>query len=169
MKDMNIRGHVTFRKGDKVYSVNRKQSGYVISPLTESGSEYLAIRYDDREVFLYRVPEDIPNNIYPLHIYEGLMKRKIIVEDAPLIRSRYEYMRFYVRTDAIDYEYSGTVRIGSTVQKKKAPERGHVRTDVDQDILDIFEEAQSFAGKPDWYLEQYSPVSDYLDYLGDDD
>ena len=58
MRDMNIRGHAVFRGGDRIYSVNRRQEGYIVTPLEDDAFQYLAVRFDDRMVFLYKIPDD---------------------------------------------------------------------------------------------------------------
>ena len=81
MKDMNIRGHAIFRGGDRIYSVNRGKEGYIVTPLEDDTCQYLAVRFDDRKVFLYRVPDDIPANIYPILNVFFIFFRFVIVTE----------------------------------------------------------------------------------------
>ena len=41
--------------------------------------------------------------------------------------------------------------------------------DIDQDILDIFEEAQTFTGKAEPGVEGFSPVAEMREFIGDHD
>ena len=171
MRDMNIRGHAIFRGGDRIYSVNRGQEGYIVTPLEDDTCQYLAVRFDDRMVFLYRVPDDIPNNIYPLRYYRSLQEKHLVVEKAALIESRYQSDRIYRRIDCVHYDYSGTVKIDppNTPKVKRRPRPTCSLDDVDQDILDIFEEAQAFTGKAEPGVEGFSPVAEMREFIGDHD
>lgn len=171
MKNLNIRGRAVFRGGDRIYSVNRRQEGYIITPLEDDFYQYLAVRYDDRNVFLYKVPDDIPNNIYPLRFYKALLEKHLIVEDASLIKSRYQPNRSYHRIDSINFDYSGTVKINppSLLKPAKRTKPSFTLDDVDQDIIDIFEEAQLFTGKAEPTIEGFSPVSEMREFIADHD
>lgn len=173
MKRMEIHGRAVFRGGNRVYSVNRRQAGYIITPLTDGRDRFVAVRFDDRRVFLYKVPDDIPNNLYPVRFYRKLLDRHIVIEDAPPIESRYRADVKYMRIDSVDYGYTGTVKVDPPVvrrlQRKAAPRRQETLDDVDQDILDIFEEAQRSTGKTGPMVEGFSPVAEMREYIGDHD
>lgn len=162
MKDMHVHGHVVFRKGDRIFSVNRKQKGYIISPLNAGGIDYLAVRYEDRSVFIYEIPTDIPDNIYPIKIYDALLARHMISIDAPIISSRYREDVRYVRTDHVEYDYSHMVLINQMTRE----EYTRWSRSIHDEVMEIFDEAQNFIGK-DEYGEPYSPVNDYLSYQAD--
>lgn len=171
MRDMNIRGHAVFRGGDRIYSVNRRQEGYIVTPLEDDAFQYLAVRFDDRMVFLYRVPDDIPNNIYPLRFYRSLLEKHLVVESAAPVESRFRPDNAYRRIDCIHYDYSGTVKIDppSSAKAKKRTRPAYTLEDIDQDILDIFEEAQTFTGKAEPGVEGFSPVAEMREFIGDHD
>ncbi len=168
---MNIRGHTVFRGGDRVYSANRRQEGYIITPLEDDDSQYLAVRFDDRKVYLYKVPNDIPNNIYPLRYYRSLLEKHLVVEDAPVCESRFQPNRAYRRIDCVHYDYSGTVKIDppSSPKVKRHTRLSCALDAVDQDILDIFEEAQTYTGKAEPGIEGFSPVAEMQEFIGDHD
>ena len=173
MKDIEIHGRAVFRGGDRVYSLNRKQAGYIITPLTDGSDSFVAVRFDDRRVYLYKVPEDIPNNLYPVRFYRSLLDKHIVIENAPLIESRYKAVVRYMRIDSVAYEYTGTAKVDPPVvrqpQRKAPPRRRVSLDDVDQDILDIFEEAQQFTGKAEPMVEGFSPVAEMREYISDHD
>lgn len=169
MKDMHVHGHVVFCKGDRVYSVNRKQKGYIISPLNAGGIDYLAVRYEDRSVFVYEIPTDIPDNIYPLKIYDALIAKHMISVDAPIISSRYRDDVCYIRKDRVEYDYSQMVLINPPMQKKSQMSKAEYISwsrSIHDEVMDIFDEAQNFTGKGE-YGDPYSPVDDYLEYQSD--
>ncbi len=173
MRDLRIHGHAMFRGGDRIYSVNRRQEGYIVTPLEDDEGQYLAVRFDDRKVYLYLVPDDIPNNIYPLRFYRSLLGKHLVVEDVQPIESRFHQDCSYRRIDCVHFEYTGTVKVAppQTAQpEKKTHSSCTMRWEsIDQDILDIFEEAQTFTGKAEPGVEGFSPVAEMREYISDHD
>lgn len=101
---------VIFEKGTPVFVVSARMEGYVISPLCdEDGIYYLSIRLQNKQVALFRFPEDTVNNIYPRALYQELLhirELELSRKKARFIKNQYCENKKYSRVPKLSCSYS---------------------------------------------------------------
>lgn len=130
---------VCLSKGTKIYSRARKMGGYIITPLRVVGTRenLIAVRYDDKRVYVHSLEKDVENTIYPIDMYKNLLrKQQLPALYSPLI-DRYNENAQYERYCSFYHTYHIEVpdrrlRVHSLEFEK----------DISKDVLDVFEEGE---------------------------
>lgn len=131
---------VCLSKGTKIYSRARKMEGYIITPLRVVGTRenLIAVRYDDRRVYVHSLEKDVENTIYPIDMYKDLLrKQQLPALYSPLI-DRYNEKAQYERYRSFYHAY-----------RIEVPDR-HLQfsslefeKNINKDVLDVFKEGEN--------------------------
>lgn len=147
---------VRLSKGEKIYSRAREMEGYIISPMrvVRTKENLIAVRYADRKVFIHSLEKDVDDTIYPIDMYEALVKNNQLPKTFKPAIDRYDAHLKYERYRDFYHVYHITV-------EDRFLDESPNHIGIDKDVLDIFVEGENLRDQivKQCYVEAYDSIA----------